>query len=205
VLSLLQRVLPAAVLDRGVERGSVPALLGGGAHAGDPFVHTPPEIANRIVERYLSGLTSKDAGREFGVDPKTVLNLTRRRGHPVRSAAAASKGRRIVSAQDAQALARRYRSGESVRRIAANAGLAIPTVREALLRCGVSVRKGGMKRVREAGSPTAAQLYRSGYTLAQVGSHLGVSPSTIFGIFRKLGVPLRPRGRPRLDYAKLRA
>ena len=39
----------------------------------------------------------------------------------------------------------------------------------------------------------AAQLYRQGLSLAQLGDHFHVDPKTVWNVLRKAGVSLRPR------------
>ena len=56
---------------------------------------------------------------------------------------------------------------------------------------GVEMRGQGLA---DRDAPTAAELYRSGATLAQPGERFGVSPNAVRRALVSAGVAMRPRG-----------
>jgi hypothetical protein len=92
-------------------------------------------------------------------------------------------------------LQRLYRSAGSVPAVAAELGIAYETARQWLLEAGVQLKAKGRPSVRAASLDEAALIerYNAGESIATIGHHLGVSPTTVRKRLLDAGVSLRPR------------
>ena len=66
--------------------------------------------------------------------------------------------------------------------------MAMNKVAAVLERESVTKRRRGLD---EAHVPEAARLYEAGWSVARLGEHFGVSPTTVWEALRKAGVQLR--------------
>ncbi|MFT3855106.1 MAG: hypothetical protein QM733_20580 [Ilumatobacteraceae bacterium] len=90
-----------------------------------------------------------------------------------------------------QEVIQRYQAGESVYTLAAAYDVHRGTVSAILKRHGVNRRYNLLSQEQ---LNQAAELYRSGRSLAQIGKTMGVSAKTIHSALRRLGVPMRAVG-----------
>lgn len=99
---------------------------------------------------------------------------------------------------DRDGWARRYKAGETLRDIAASAGVCMSTVHRRLVADGVPMRRPGTRLDRRKPAPEVwAKLYRAGKSLRQVAAEVGVAHTAVLHQLRQQGVQLRPRGGPR--------
>lgn len=93
-----------------------------------------------------------------------------------------------LPAEHVEELVADYASGASIMELAKRYEINRTTVMKHLDRSGVDRR---FRKLSEMDVLEAARLYDSGLSLAAVGKHLGVYPSTIYSALRKAGVQLR--------------
>jgi lambda repressor-like predicted transcriptional regulator len=88
-----------------------------------------------------------------------------------------------------------YSSGSTLVALSREFGIHKRTVADYLMRAGIRPRYRAMSDEDEA---HAAELYRDGFSLAAIGSRLGVNDCTVMRALHKSGVAMRPRrGGPR--------
>jgi transposase len=87
---------------------------------------------------------------------------------------------------------RDYRSGTTEKQLAEAYGVALSTVKRQFKQHGVKTRRTERKLTAEQ-VDEATRLYRSGQSLAGVGTELDVSSGTVRRELLKAGVKLRPR------------
>jgi hypothetical protein len=102
---------------------------------------------------------------------------------------------RQLDANQIQALIQGYTTGATTYELGDRFGLDRRTVSAILHRHGVDMRRRGL-------SPDqvddAIRLYESSWSLARIGEHLSVDPTTVLNRLRERGIPTRDtHGRPR--------
>jgi AraC-like DNA-binding protein len=139
----------------------------------------------------VSGLLSN---QRFG---RSLAQLVDRANTDGRSAglrrrrAARRQAQRRLARPEIEALVDQYRGGtQELQELAAEFGVHRTTVAAHLDRAGVTVRR---KALTAAQIDEATRLYESGWSLARIGRHLGVYPTSVYYRLRQAGVRLRPR------------
>lgn len=127
--------------------------------------------------RQINGLVAEARG-QFG------SAVPRRTPLPPRAARAGKQ----LSATTERAIAAEYLAGRTMKEIAALHGIHRVTVSEVLTRTSTSKRPKGMSPVQV---DTAARLYESGISLANVGAQIGFDASTIRTMLLRRGVRTR--------------
>lgn len=88
-----------------------------------------------------------------------------------------------------------YEGGATVYELGARFGIERRTVSDILHRHEVPMRRKGLSAEQ---ADDAIHLYNLGWSLARVGQHLGVDPTTVLAKLRERGIPTRDvHGRPR--------
>jgi transposase-like protein len=100
-----------------------------------------PEVLE-LVRCYQDGETVVMLARSFGLHRTTVLEHLERHGVPRRQVVAK------LDTGEVERAAERYRSGRSVKDLAAEFGVADETMRTSLVRAGVVMRRKGRPRRR---------------------------------------------------------
>jgi lambda repressor-like predicted transcriptional regulator len=90
---------------------------------------------------------------------------------------------------DVAELIKEYEQQVPVKDLAQRFGIHRATVTALLQRHGVELRKLGLAPTE---IPTAADLYRQGWSLVQLGARFGVDSSTVWRALRDAGVTMRP-------------
>lgn len=98
--------------------------------------------------------------------------------------------RRRFTEEEIQALAARYRAGETVSSLSRHLAVSRKALRSLLKAEGVSLRRRGMS---QADADKAVQLYEGGLTIVEVVDRLGYSYGVINRMLHKRGVKVRPR------------
>jgi DNA invertase Pin-like site-specific DNA recombinase len=92
-----------------------------------------------------------------------------------------------LTADEIEQLIKQYKHGELIDGLATQFKVSRTTVMKHVERAGAPRRRNLLEdRVEEA-----RQLYDQGNSLAKIGQHLGVNPSTVWHAFRKAGIPMR--------------
>lgn len=100
-----------------------------------------------------------------------------------------------MTAAEHDEIVRKYESGISSNQLAIEHGLAKGTILKLLRDGGAAIRRQGLN---EDQVVEAADLYRAGRSLLWIGTHLGVSNTTVGKALIKHGIRLRdPHGRER--------
>lgn len=161
----------------------------------------------RIARRYESGDPIVVIATDEGVDEKTVRNVARRRGLPLRRPDQSERNARIVY---------RYERGDPVKEIAADAGVAHPYVRGLAVRAGLPARNGWQRRYpideRAFDEPTSTGWWLIGL-LAADGcvseaehrvslSQRAEDADVLHAFLRYVGAPDRPLTEVRVDPVK---
>jgi DNA-binding CsgD family transcriptional regulator len=119
------------------------------------------EYDREIARLYAEGMSLKEVGRRFGVNPDTVRSALRRMGVPCRPR---GSGRKADAGRDRE-IARLYAGGLTLMQIGRRFGLSVEGVRVALRRLGVPRRPCGSfavlppeerRRIASQGSQAAA-------------------------------------------------
>jgi hypothetical protein len=101
---------------------------------------------------------------------------------------------RQLDANQVQALIQGYTTGATTYELGARFGINRRTVSAILHRHGVDMRRRGLS---PGQVDDAIRLY-IGWSLARIGEHLGVDPTTVLNRLRERGIPTRDtHGRPR--------
>ena len=98
---------------------------------------------------------------------------------------------RRLSAETIAELVQAYCDGASTPELERRYALGHASVIRILHRHGVTMRNEGLA---DRNIPTAAELYRSGNTLAQLGKQFEISPNAVRRALVTAGVVMRPRG-----------
>ncbi len=97
---------------------------------------------------------------------------------------------RPLSPEDLKDATARYRSGKTLKEIAAHYGMSRHFLTDQLRAAGVEIRNHSMS---EDDLRQAIYRYGAGESLATIGAKLGFSAKTVWLALRKAGVPMRPR------------
>jgi transposase-like protein len=97
---------------------------------------------------------------------------------------------RRLSPDEVAELVEAYEEGATQQQLVVRFGIHKTTVAAHLDRAGITNRRGAMtpEQVSEA-----IDLYAQGWSLAKIGDHLGVCPTSVYYWLRKHDVELRPR------------
>lgn len=101
-----------------------------------------PEQSAEILRRYAAGEGTVSLGEAFGATDKIIARAVREAGGVVRP----RRGQRAFTAEQEQEIAARYVQGESTSAMAQEFEVDITTVRAALARVGVPMRRGRRSR-----------------------------------------------------------
>ena len=99
---------------------------------------------------------------------------------------------RRLTTKESNKLADQYRSGLTVRQLAAKWGIHRTTVLRHLERHGVE-RRPNRRKLTDASANQAAQLYCKGQSLSQVARQFDVNPTTLRNELDRAGVTVRSR------------
>ena len=96
-----------------------------------------------------------------------------------------------------------YKSGLTLKEVAARVGCSSPTVRNSLSEFGLALRpkSGGQKKYSPQDHQRIIDLYRSGLTLKEVSARVGCSPTTVRKSLCEFGVVQRPKSNGRRKYS----
>ncbi|MGY3056211.1 response regulator of citrate/malate metabolism [Streptomyces sp. TE3672] len=142
-----------------------------------------------LVERYESGMSVEEAGRQCGIAPSTARQRLvaagvtfRQREHPLKQV-------------DIPQLVELYESGMTVEEAGRQCGIAPSTARQRLVAAGVTVRRRGHP-LKQVDIPRLVELYESGMTVEEAGRQCGIARNTARRRLVAAGVTVRRRGHP---------
>lgn len=113
---------------------------------GKPRAFTDEQERSEIAPKYQAGALLCDLAAEYGVTTSTIARALTRAGVPRRKAVPRGgiprprPNARLFTDEEAETLAERYRAGELVHELAADAGVGRKAVNNALRRQGVRLR-----------------------------------------------------------------
>jgi lambda repressor-like predicted transcriptional regulator len=107
-----------------------------------------------------------------------------------RAEPSARQQQRRLTAREAVAVAREYRAGADMRLLARKYGVHRTTISGCLTRLAVPRHEVGMA---PGDVPEAAQLYRTGWSLARLSAKYGCTDNTVRARLLEVGVVMRPQ------------
>jgi DNA-directed RNA polymerase specialized sigma24 family protein len=138
-----------------------------------------------VAEAYLSGLSTTEVGKRFGVDSSTIGLWLHDMGVEVRKAAPKKKA---VSDEEVVSM---YTGGLSTIQIAEKVGLSPATIQNRLKSSKVPIRSVGGSL---AENQRIVDLYQQGLSLNEVGLRVGITGGAIKGRLLKMGIKPKPPG-----------
>ena len=172
-----------------------------------PYSRMTDLPADEVITRYRSGCTLKQLAAAYGTSDNTVKRLLQRHGVPLRTASQAARLNAQSSdpelgARDRQ-IVEAYNAGASTVTIGKRYGLGSSSVRNILLRNGVTMRTRSAAanldqpspHVHDSDLPSEKIIleYTSGTSAATLAEAYDVTSATILWILRRHGVEVRTR------------
>jgi len=153
-----------------------------------------------IIARRKAGESTIQLGKAYGVDSGTIGNVLRRKGATLKAKGGA---KRKLTDQQEQEIVARYNNRETAARLGKAYGVASRTIRNALLRNGVTLRGSGeyLRKLTAQQEREVVARYNAGEVTLQLGKAYGVADETIGHILRRHGVKLRSSGESRRKFS----
>lgn len=159
-----------------------------------------PEQDKEVAGLYLSGLSSIQIAKRYGVDKSSVLGALERMGTLRRIRKAAQKPptdkRFAFRPSEEQQIAKIYQVGYTMDRIAKVYKCTTKTISGLLIRQGVSSRQVSQAEESQRKRVEVSNLYQIGIAIDELATRYGVHRQTIGRYLRKTSTKKRPR---RLD------
>jgi len=174
---------------RSLRRSGVPIRVGGPQSALDDS----PEGRARIIAAYETGEGIRSLAKRLRVSDQELNRILDEEGIPRRRGGSV----RMFDDQTMKMIADAYRAGATTTQLAEQYDTSHITIRNYLLRAGVTLRAGGSRFWTEELKAEAARRYLAGESQQQIGDSIGVDQTGVSNILRALGVPMRGPNRRR--------